>query len=65
MQNLLILLWEKLLKKQIKTIEDQGEKQIDALKLLEPKKQLVNANDDDDEDKLLHSKEREMFEDTF
>ena len=64
MQNLLILLWEKLLKKQIKTIEDQGEKQIDALKLLEPKKQLVNANDDD-EDKLLHSKEREMFEDTF
>ena len=55
----------KALKKQIKTIEDQGEKQIDALKLLEPEKQLVNANDDDDEDKLLNSKEREMFEDTF
>ena len=55
----------KALKKQTKTIEDQGEKQIDALKLLEPKKQLVNANDDDDEDKLLHSKEREIFEDIY
>ena len=55
----------KAFEKQIKTIEDQGEKQIDALKLLEPKKQLVNANDDDDEDKLLHSKEREIFEDIY
>ena len=31
MQNLLILLWEKLLKKQIKTIEDQGVKQIKGI----------------------------------
>ena len=49
--------------KHIKTIEDQGEKQIGALKLLEPKKQIVIVNDDDDfEDKLLHSKEREILE---
>ena len=32
--NLLILLWEKLLKK--KTIEDQGKKQVDALVALKP-----------------------------
>ena len=42
----------------MKTIEDQEEKQIDALKLLgpkEPEQQLVNVNDY--EDKSLHSKE--------
>ena len=32
--NLIILLWEKFLKKAKKTIEDQGEKQINALKSL-------------------------------
>ena len=51
--------------KQIKTIEDQEEKQIDALNLSEPKKQLVSVNDNDYEDKLLHSKEQEMFEDIY
>ena len=43
----------KAFEKQIKTIEDQGKKQVKALKLLEPKEQLVNVNDDS-EDKLLH-----------
>ena len=37
----------KAFEKQIKTIEDQGEKQIDALNLSEPKKQLVSVNDND------------------
>ena len=49
----------KAFEKQIKTIEDQGQKQIDALEnLKDQNKQLVN---DDDEDKLLLSKEREIF----
>ena len=55
----------KAFEKQIKTIEDQEEKQIDALNLSEPKKQLVSVNDNDHEDKLLHSKEQEMFEDIY
>ena len=55
----------KAFEKQIKTIEDQEEKQIDALNLSEPKKQLVSVNDNDYEDKLLHSKEQEMFEDIY
>ena len=47
----------KAFEKQIKTIEDQGEKQIDALKnLKDQNKQLVNV-DYDYEDKLLHLKE--------
>ena len=42
------------LDKQIKTIEDQGEKQVDALKKLEDQiKQPVNV-DNDYGDKLLH-----------
>ena len=59
------------MEKQIKTSEDQGKKQIDALKLLEPKKQLVNVNDDDDDEddddeyKLLLLKERQIFEDIY
>ena len=60
------------MEKQIKTSEDQGKKQIDALKLLEPKKQLVNVNDDDDNEdddddeyKLLILKERQIFEDIY
>ena len=62
--NLLILLWEKLLKKK-KTIEYQGEKQIDALEnLKDQENKLVNDNDDN-EDKLSHSKEREIFEDIY
>ena len=52
----------KAFEKQIKTIEDQGEKQIDALKDLKPKKAITYKSDDDDyEDKLLHSKEQEIF----
>ena len=48
----------KAFEKQIKTIEYQGQKQIDALEnLKDQNKQLVN----DDEDKLLFSKEREIF----
>ena len=35
--NLLILLWEKLLRNKTKTIEDQEKKQIDALADLKPK----------------------------
>ena len=50
----------KAFEKQIKTIEDQGKKQFDALKSLKPKEQQVNVNDNY-EDKLLHSKEREIF----
>ena len=37
--NLLILLWERFLEKQIKTIEEQGQKQINALKDLKTKEQ--------------------------
>ena len=58
----------KAFEKQIKTIEDQGEKQIDALEnLKDQSKQLVNVNDYDDdyEDKLLHSKEREILENIY
>ena len=44
----------KAFEKQIKTIEDQGEKQVDALKKLEDQiKQPVNVNNDYG-DKLLH-----------
>ena len=43
---------------QIKAIEDQGKKQVDALENLKyQNKKLVNVNGDY-EDKLLHSKER-------
>ena len=60
-QSLLILLCEEAFEKQIKTTEDQGEKQVDALEnLRDQNKQLVNVNDDY-EDKLIHSKEREIF----
>ena len=55
----------KALKKKKKTIEDQGEKQIDALEnLKDQENKLVNDNDDN-EDKLSHSKEREIFEDIY
>ena len=55
----------KAFKKQIKTIEDQGEKQVDALKNLEDlNKQPVHVNNNY-EDKLLHSKEREIFRNIY
>ena len=51
----------KAFEKQIKTIEDQGKKQVKAIQ----DKQLVNINNNDDDykDKLLLSKEREIFKD--
>ena len=53
----------KAFEKQIKTIENQG--QVDALKnLKDQNKQGVNVNDDY-EDKLLHSKEREIFRNIY
>ena len=39
--KLLFLFWEKLLIKQIKTIEDQGKKQVDALNTLKSNNQLT------------------------
>ena len=63
-QNLLILLWEKLLKTK-KAIEDQGEKQIDALENLKDQENKLANDNDDNEDKLSHSKEREIFEDIY
>ena len=49
----------KAFEKQIKTIEDQGEKQIDALKDLKPKEQTkaITYKSDDDNDKTSTSKE--------
>ena len=47
------------LEKQIKTIEDQGKKQV---KTIQDNKQIVNK-DDDYKDKLLLSREREIFKD--
>ena len=48
------------MKKKTKTIEDQGENQIKAIQ--DNKKQPVN---DDYKDKLLLSKEREIFKDIY
>ena len=54
----------KAFEKQIKTIEDQGEKQIDALKdLKDQNKQLDNISDYKDD--LLHSKGREIFKNIY
>ena len=54
---------EKAFEKQIKTIEDQGKKQVKAI---QDNKHLVNINKDDDyKDKLLLSKEREIFKDIY
>ena len=47
-------------KLQIKTIEDQGKKQVKAI---QDDKQIVNK--DDYKDKLLLSKEREIFKDIY
>ena len=51
----------KALEKQRKTIEDQGEKQVKAVQ----DKQIVNINKDDYKNKLLLSKEREIFKDIY
>ena len=51
----------KAIEKQIKTIKDQGEKQVKAIQ----DKQIVNINKDDYKDKLLLSKEREIFKDIY
>ena len=48
----------KALEKEIKTIEDQGKKQVKAI---QDNKQIVNK-DDDYKDKLLLSREREIFQ---
>ena len=52
---------EKAFEKQTKTIEDQGEKQIKAIQ--DNKQQLIS--DDDYKDKLLISKEIEIFKDIY
>ena len=52
---------EKAIDKQTKTIEDQGEKQIKAIQ--DNKQQLIS--DDDYKNKLLISKEREIFKDIY
>ena len=53
----------KAFEKQTKTIKDQGIKQVKAI---EDNKQLVNINNDDDyKNKLLLSKEREIFQDIY
>ena len=52
----------KAFQKQTKTIKDQGIKQVKAI---QDNKQLVNINDDDYKDKLLLSKEREIFKDIY
>ena len=53
----------KAFEKQIKTIEDQGEKQIDALKDLKDNKKQIHA--DDYKNKLLIPKEREIFKNIY
>ena len=54
----------KAFEKQTKTIKDQGEKQIKAIQ--DNKEQLVNIdNDDDYKNKLLLSREREIFKNTY
>ena len=52
----------KAFEKQIKTIEDQGKKQVKAI---QDNDQLANINKDDYRDKLLLSKEREIFKDIY
>ena len=51
----------KAIEKQIKTIKNQEEKQVKAIQ----DKQIVNINKDDYKDKLLLSKEREIFKDIY
>ena len=51
----------KAIEKQIKAIKDQGKKQVKAI---QDNKQIVNK-DDDYKDKLLLSREREIFKDIY
>ena len=54
----------KAIAKHLKTIGDQGGKQIKAI--LDEKEQLVNINNDDDyKNKLLFSREREIFKNIY
>ena len=54
----------KAFEKLTKTIKDQGEKQIKAIQ--DNKEQLVNINNDDDyKNKLLLSREREIFKNIY
>ena len=54
----------KAFKKQTKTIEEQGKKQIKAIQ--DNKEQLVNINNDDDyKNKPLLSREREVFKNIY
>ena len=55
----------KAFEKQTKIIKDQGEKQIKPIQ--ENKEQLANTNNDDDnyKNKLLLSKEREIFKNVY
>ena len=53
----------KAFEKKTKTIEDQGEEQIKAIQ--GNKEQSVNINNDNYKDKLLLSKEREIFKDIY
>ena len=53
----------KAFEKQTKTIENQGEKQIKGIQ--DNKEQSVNINDDDYKNKLLLSKEKEIFKDIY
>ena len=50
----------KALEKQVKTIKDQGKEQVKAI---QDNKQLISINKGDYKDKLLLSKEREIFKD--
>ena len=52
----------KAFEKQTKAIEDQGKKQVKAI---QDNKQLVNIDNDDYKDKLLLSKETEIFKDIY
>ena len=53
----------KVFEKQIKAIKDQGKKQVKAI---QDNKQIVSINKDDDyKDKLLLTKEREIFKDIY
>ena len=52
----------KAFEKQTKNIEDQGKKQVKAI---QDNKQLVNIDNYDHKDKLLLSKEREIFKDIY
>ena len=60
--NLLILLWEKLLKNKQKQLEINEKKKA----IQDNKEQLVSINNNDDhKNKLLLSKEREIFKNIY